>query len=457
MIRKLQEDPFYRALHLTVARIFAQQLQEDRKLLDPDQKSQLRNISLAAKWAPSFGEFHDKWTMVLSSIAEILAPKLTKYDSKGSDKERETYLRHAREHFRKGYTSPLRKALAVVERDIAAQTFSNIKYDRVPSLAMSRYNKLFAKKDHEHFTAYMEDVAAGKARISGATLLPSTLVEKARTLRTWSFNSPATATDRKVLDGQWKSLVQRIKDSGALGSSIAVCDVSGSMQSPESRSDKTTPLDSAIGLSLLVSEVTRPPFGGGFITISSSPAYVSVGGPADTRDLAAQVRNMESADRGMNTNFTAVFEDVILPMALANRLPQEDMIKQVFVFSDMQFDCADRAPERWTSSYERIRQRYADAGYEMPKLVFWNLAARATDKPVTADMQGTALVSGYSQGMLKVFLEGGSFDTGVQEEIVEEEDGEGNVVVKRKVSDDASALMRKAVGHPAYAMLRVVD
>ncbi|KAK7180175.1 hypothetical protein DPSP01_012800 [Paraphaeosphaeria sporulosa] len=454
--RKLQEDPFYRALHLTVARIFAWQLQEDRKLLDSGEKSHLRNLSLAAKWAPSFGEFHDKWTTVSSSIAEILAPRLTKYDSKGSNTERETYLRHAREHFRREYTSPLRKALAVVERDIAAQTFSNIKYDRVPSIAMDRYSALFAKKDNEHFSTYIKNVAAGKARISGATLLPSKLVAKARSLRGISGASGAAAVAREVVDEQWKTLVQRIKDSGALSSSIAVCDVSGSMMEPQ-LPDHTTPLDAAIGLSLLVADVTAPPFGGGFITFSSSPSYVSIGGPTDTRGLIEKVRAMEKAAWGMSTNFTAVFEDVILPMALANKLTQDEMVKQIFVFSDMQFDAALYGHERWTSSYIRIQRKYADAGYEMPKLVFWNMADSSTDKPVTMNMQNTALLSGYSQGMLKVFLEGGSFEAEVDKVSLDEGNGDGTVVAKQDEKEDPLALVEKAVGHPAYAMLKVVD
>jgi hypothetical protein len=466
--RKLETDPFYRALHLTVARIFAHQLQEDRILLDSGDNTQLRSLSLAAKWAPSFGEFHDKWTMVLSSIAEILTPKLTIFDSKGSDSERDTYLRHAREHFRREYSSPLRKALAVVERDVAAKSFRNIKYDRVPSLAMDRYSKVFAEKDQERFLEYIKKVATGKARISGATLLPSKLVAKARIMRD-SHDTPtsvsavkAAAQDlvaREVIDGQWKTLVQRIKDSGALSSAIAVCDVSGSMLSPQ-HADKTTPMDSAIGLSLLVAEATAPPFGGGFITFSKWPAYVSVGGPHDTRSFVEQVRDVVGANWSMNTDFVAVFEDVILPMARANKLTQEQMVKQVFVFSDMQFDAAQRGAQHWTTSYHRIQDKYREAGYEMPTLVFWNLAGNSASKPVTMDMQNTALVSGYSQGLLKVFLDGGSFAAAAEEK--EEEgvvatDMEDGVVEVKKAKSDPLALVRKAVGHPSYAMLRVVD
>ncbi|KAJ4357487.1 uncharacterized protein N0V89_002063 [Didymosphaeria variabile] len=460
---KLQTEPFYRALHLTVARIFAQQLQEDRKVLDSDDKSHLKNLSLAAKWAPSFGEFHDKHTFILSSIAEILAPRMTDFDSKGSDSARETYLRHAREHFRRQYSSPLRKALAVVERDIAAQTFSNIKYDRVPSLAMERYSELFAKKDQEHFFDYVKKVAMGKAKISGATLLPSKLVAKARNLLTHA-DPPTTAAAikahaqeqvvREVIDGQWKTLVQRVKDSGALSSSIAVCDVSGSMTFPQ-LDDKTTPLDSAIGLSLLVSEVTAPPFGGGFITFSETPTYVSVGGPRDTRGLVDKVRYIKNSTWSMNTNFVAVFEDVILPMAIRNNLTQEDMVKQVFVFSDMQFDAAQSDSERWTTSYEYIKKRYTEAGYEVPKLVFWNLADRSSVKPVTMEDMNTALVSGYSQGMLKVFLEGGNFEDEI--EVVEEDRDDGVVEVRKEKKEGQLALVKKAVSHPSYGMLKVAD
>ncbi|KAF2440506.1 hypothetical protein P171DRAFT_435304 [Karstenula rhodostoma CBS 690.94] len=83
------------------------------------------------------------------------------------------------------------------------------------------------------------------------------------------------------------------------------------------------------------------------------------------------------ARRGMSTNSTAVFKDVIWPMAAANNPTQEDMVKQVSVLSNMQFDAAQHCSEHWTSSYCRIQRKYAKAGYQMPKLVFWNLAERA--------------------------------------------------------------------------------
>lgn len=472
-VRLFHESSFYRALHLTVARVFAEQLKSDLALLKADDKKAVQKISLCAKWAPSIGLFHDKHTFIVSSIAEVLHP----HTDFSNIADRELYLRHAREAYRKDI-SALRKSLEVVERDITAETFENIKYERVPSLAMNRYKGLFADKDHDHFEKYIDKVATGQASISGAVLLPSTLVSTVRASQS-KYNYIArpqktggqgmleekkAAMNLQVIDGQWKTLVQRIKDSGKLENSIAVADVSGSMTSPRFP-DGTCPIDSAIGLSLLLAEVTAPPFGGTFITFSSTPTVQPVQG--DT--FSEKVKNLESAEWGMSTDVVAVFRNLILPLAQKHKLKQEDMVKQVFIFSDMQFN-QGTSSERWTSSYDRIKRDYANAGYEMPNLVFWNLAGgRAgmtgrgnpiAPKPVTAADEGTSLVSGYSQGMLKVFLDNGSFeDPEAVEEVVTEEAGEDGemVQVKKKQKMDPMSTLRKAISHKSYSMLQVID
>ncbi|KAK5093262.1 hypothetical protein LTR70_004978 [Exophiala xenobiotica] len=477
-LKAFDEHSFYRALHLTVARLFADQLKSDLALLRCNDKKGLRQISLCAKWAPSTGLFHDKHTFIVSTIAEALHPPSEFADLS----ERELYLRHARESYRKD-VSALRKALAVVERDIAADNFETIKYDRVPSLAMNRYAGLFAKKDTEGFDRYISSVAEGKKSISGATLLPSVLVSKVRAVQ-FRYGPPSVSAsakksgtkvmvetkladiDAKVAGGQWKTLVQRITDSGKLENSIAVADVSGSMIYPK-RADGTTPMDSSIGLSLLLAEVTAPPFGGSFITFSSNPTVEQIRGST----LQERIANLETAHWEGSTDFVAVFDKLILPMAKKHNVKQEDMVKQIFVFSDMQFNLANRHTDHWTTSYERIKKEFEAVGYQMPKLIFWNLAGgRAgvtghgdptAPKPVTADEEGTALVSGYSQGMLKVFLDNGAFEDPEAGEEVTKEEVEGDdgqlVQVNKKQKMNPMSTVRKAISHKAYSMLKVVD
>jgi hypothetical protein len=507
-ISVFSSDPVYRGLYLAVARLFAEQLKTDISLLKNEDHQAKKNISLCAKWAPSHDRFHDKHTFIVSSIAEMLYP-VTEITGGSEDMDRELYLRHARERYRKDVAA-LRAHLDIVERKLTAKSYSQIKYDRVPSVAMNNYAKIFAARDTERFEEYINGVAEGKLRISGATLLPSRMVHDERlaytAVRMQTYSSLLSLPDNKqggsggvknaaletklaeleskVRDGQWKSLVQRIKDSGSLESSIAICDVSGSMMSPVF-GDGTCPIDSAIGLSLILAEVTKPPFGGHFITFSERPKVQSIDLNAT---FAQKVHSLAETEWGMNTNFAAVFEELILPMALKNKLTQDDMVKRVFVFSDMQFDRAERdGKSGLVSSFERIKKKYADSGYEMPELVFWNLAGgragyyygvtdtagdgdHTAPKPVTVDETGTALVSGYSQALLRVFLDNGSFEAAEENEAEEaevieavKEDEDGNVVVdvkqeqaKRQKMDPLSTV-KKAISHKAYDPLQVVD
>ena len=191
-------------------------------------------------------------------------------------------------------------------------------------------------------------------------------------------------------------------------------------------------------------------------TFSTEDALGYYGTHSETGLTEEQVKFLESSDWGMSTNFVAVFKDVILPMAIANKLKPEDMVKQIFVFSDMQFNDAESSSERWTSSFDRIKAEYAKAGYEVPRLIFWNLAADATSKPATMDDANTALVSGYSQGMLRAFLESGAL--GDEEEIAEEEGEDGMTEIKKVKKDiDPLTVLKKTVDHKAYSMLQVVD
>ncbi|QIX00448.1 hypothetical protein AMS68_005965 [Peltaster fructicola] len=468
---KLNKDTIYKALHMQVAKLFADQLAVDMQRLQSGSKADVKRISMAAKWAPSNKGMHDERTFIVSTIAELLHPA----DTLGiGDTDRETYLRHARCAYQSKTLSPLRKHLDIVERHLTAKTYDQIKYDRLPSLAMKMRSKLFIAKDEEHFRHYLEEVAAGKTKISGATLLPSTMVAEARRQilmkHGFSFCAAAAANDLDALvaDGQWNALVQRIKDSGSMESAIAVCDVSGSMQCPRF-ADGSTPLDAAIGLSLVLAEVCKPPFGGAFITFDDDPEVIQVEDESSEkkRTFYEKVNHLEKSPWGGSTDLVAVFLKCILPMARKHKLKQDEMVKRVFIFSDMHFNSASSGNNEWSSTFERIKQTYAKFGYEMPELIFWNLASAAQGSragiapmPVQAEEPGTAMLSGYSQAMMRVFMEGGGFNE-LQPDLSEADtvvlDAEGNEVKAAGEKMTPLGTVKRAVGHDAYKMLKVVD
>ena len=87
-------------------------------------------------------------------------------------------------------------------------------------------------------------------------------------------------------------------------------------------------------------------------------------------------------------------------------IAEEDMPDVVLILSDMEFNqCATNYSQ---TAMQSIKSKYADCGYKIPNIVFWNLNARGTNIPVKFDEMGTALVSGFSPAILKQILSSGS-------------------------------------------------
>jgi len=150
------------------------------------------------------------------------------------------------------------------------------------------------------------------------------------------------------------------------------------------------------------------------------------------------------------------------------------------VFSDMQFDQARKSGVGpWETGYERIKRKYNELGYEVPELVYWNLASRhAVGKPATAQTEGVTIMAGGGAGTMKAFLESLSGQEIEAEESEEEdavmveaedeknegrkrqidcEDEEGEGRKKKKKKKDPLTAMRALLSNPAYAGLKVVE
>lgn len=276
---------------------------------------------------------------------------------------------------------PLRKALELPEVYIGHNRWGDIPYNRVASVAMKFYKDKFLKHDAERFSQYLEDVKSGKAKIAAGALLPHEII--------MALND---GDGGQVAELQWKRMVDDLLQKGKLKNCMAICDVSGSMDG--------TPMEVSVALGLLVSELSEEPWKGKVITFSESPTLQIIQGDS-LMEKTEFVRRMEW---GMNTDFQKVF-DLILQVAVDGKLKEDEMIKRVFVFSDMEFDQASTNP--WETDYKAIERKFKEKGYEkvIPEVVFWNLRySKAT--PVPAREKGVALVSGYSKNLMKLFLDG---------------------------------------------------
>jgi len=334
-------------------------IDDDKKLSDAPPESKV-SISLAPKWAPTEGCEYDKKFKAAHKIA-----KLCKWNMK-------TY--------RKTLTK-LRANLEILEAYESSRQWDKINFEHVPATAMKKQKKAFEKHCSESFRAYLMKVMQGKAKMNTKGIQPHELV------RTYMHHMAEDAT----VDAQWKALISRLQTAGTFSNTMAVCDVSGSMSG--------VPLEVCIALGLVVSELTAPPFKNKVITFSAVPQWHVITG----EKLSEKVSSLQRAHWEMNTDFLAVFK-MLLAEAQTYSLKPEQMIKKIFVFTDMQFDNAKTGPDYGTG-YDHVKEMYTKAGYKIPQIVFWNLRDTRTSFPVRKDTPGVALMSGFSAEMLKFFLD----------------------------------------------------
>ena len=417
---RYSQDPDYRFLHERVSDLFADYLKKDLEFLT---SGETNKISLAAKWCPSLDSSFDKATLLCESIARRIFPRESFPEYEGVEEAHYAY--RVRDRLRKQVLVPLRKTLQLPEVYMGAKEWGSLPYNRVASVAMKSYKEIFLNHDAERFQKYLQDAREGKTKIAAGAVLPHEIIGELE-----------GGDGGQVAELQWKRMVDDLKKKGSLTSCIAISDVSGSMAGD--------PMEVSVALGLLISELTEEPWRGKMITFSGDPELQVVEGD----DLRAKTRFVRRMKWGMNTDFQKVF-DLILKVAVDGKLKPEEMIKRVFVFSDMEFDQAassssvscygtrqtynTRDANTWETDYEAIARKYREAGYGdvVPEIVFWNLRdSRST--PVNGSKKGVALVSGFSKNLIKMFL-----------------DNDGGI--------DPMAIMEAAISKEEYSKLVVVD
>ena len=157
------------------------------------------------------------------------------------------------------------------------------------------------------------------------------------------------------------------------------------------------PLQVAISLGMYLSERNKSEFKDRFLTFSESPEFIKIQGDG----VADRLRNIEQADWGMNTDFTKAY-DLILQSAITYNVDEDSMPTMLLVLSDMQFD---ESQDGGVSKvhFDDIKNKFYEIGYEMPKLVFWNLNSYRGNQS-TMNEDGVCMVSGVSPSIMKAIL-----------------------------------------------------
>ena len=333
--------------------------------------------SLLAKWLPSCNTSSPK--------TKAQAKKL--YNALGmSEKE-----------YRKTLSS-LRAKLKVVEVDASANRWSEINYNTVPSMANLKYKNAFLKHDKARRKKYLEDLAKpdSGAKINSSAAFPCDIVNK------YTSNGYYRFQKDDALEAMWKALPDYVKGNNDK-STMCVVDTSGSMTAKVSTGNMSA-LDVALSLGIYFSEHLTGPFKNKFISFSGKPKYIDLSNASSLAEkLDICFKNSEVA----NTNIKKTF-DLILKTAVDNNLKQEDLPSTLLIISDMQFDQGTYQYSYYNADkcalMKEIADNFAEKGYHLPKLVYWNLltCGRNMTVPMTQNEAGVILLSGFSPALAKM-------------------------------------------------------
>ena len=334
-------------------------------------------VSLLAKWLPSVN--------ASSSETVLYAKKIAKHFGLNDASYRKALV-------------ALRAHIRIIENNLREKDYS-FDYAKQPSKAMYKYRKAFIRNDGERYSQFLDKVTTGEAKLHASTLMPYEII-------TPFFRRNVSDEERKAINTTWISQ----EDFGDTENALAVIDGSGSMYGGAD----PIPATVALSLGIYFAERNKGAFKNHFITFSENPQLVEIKG----EDILDKVRYCHGFNEVANTNIQKVFE-LILDAAKKNSVPQNELPKKLYIISDMEFDyCAEDAS---LTNFEYAKKLFAEAGYALPEIVFWNVASRNRQQPVTRNEQGVALVSGCTPRLFSMVASGTMNPYAFMLEVVESE------------------------------------
>lgn len=287
--------------------------------------------------------------------------------------------------------SKLRKYLDVIEVKMSKNAWGVIDYSKVPSKANLIYNKAFLRHDEERRRQYLSQLEKGETKINAGVLFPHDIVHS-YTNSSWRSNLKAYD---ETLEQLWKALPDY---ANGASNTICVSDGSGSM-SVCIGNTHTSALEIANALAIYFAERCSGDFKDTYITFSNRPQLVDFSQAATLKEkLEIALQHNEVA----NTNVEAVF-DLVLETAVRSHMDQEDLPRNILILSDMEFDSATTQRTSQTL-FDHISQKFQNHGYQMPRLIFWNINSRSGAIPIKSNECGVALVSGFSPAIVNMVL-----------------------------------------------------
>ena len=272
----------------------------------------------------------------------------------------------------------------LVETKMCEGEWGEIDYSKLPSVAGARYAGAFKKNDEARYTAFIGDK---DTKVNTKALFPHDVY------RAYKYGGQADSASK-----YWENLPKM----NVKGNILVIPDVSGSMCCEASGQVKC--IDIAVSLAAYLAGQIEGPFHNKVVAFSTDCSLIKLPNVKDVRQIFSAIEHMPWY--GGSTNFEAVFTS-ILADAKKNKAKPSEMPTHLLVLSDMQWNPLSGQYDlghKPKTMHKSMEAAFKEAGYELPKIVYWNLNGERGNFPTVSTEKGVALVSGFSPAVLKAVL-----------------------------------------------------
>ena len=454
-IEDCHKDPRYTSLVDTCYETMVSQLKDDLETLNVHESKKdagKLTLSLLAKYIPKEGRSFDKKYRCSKRLALLLFPEEFRSDCFVA-------LRKYRQ-----LVSRINKTINTTEVLMSEKRYDEINFNLVPGRCLNLNRRAFLNlkggkkckteeirsydenriQCSENLKNHLELAAEGKAKVNGKQMF---IHELARNYINTSYgwggdgSSNLSESEQKIFQLQWNAiredLRKKVETEGLdINRGVPLIDVSGSMSGP--------PMEVAVSMGILISELQDSAYGNRFISFHENPKWIEF---QEEWSLKQKVEHAVKSSWGGSTDFLAA-HDLILSIAVKEKLKPNQLPSWFLVVSDMQFNDANRGigcneypilkqyadriqlsslrgsvdqygrPSYSTKSsdfqpihdilvesYKRVGMAVCGEPYVLPRTVYWNVRGDTVGFPVQADTPNTQMISGWSSDLLPLVLE----------------------------------------------------
>ena len=297
--------------------------------------------------------------------------------------------------------SELRSRINIVEKLMSENRWEEIKFDKIPSYAGFIYKNAFARNDIIA-KKYEDFIKSKKTKVNTGVLYPYQCIAQATKYfdRFYTFNidKEVSKEERLAIEKYWDNLPDYF--NGKQSNMLCVVDTSGSMTGENA----AAPINVAISLGMYCAERAGGPFKDHYISFSSRPRLIKIEG-IDFVDKVWRIYKTNLCD---NTDLTGTF-DMLLNIADRPDTKEEDIPETIIVISDMEIDrmvCDDDIwnKENINTEMAKVREKWAEHGHKLPRLVYWNVDAR--QNTILDKGPDVSFVSGMSPSIFDFIITG---------------------------------------------------